>query len=633
MESRILSPVRATILIGVVSLCVFLSVACARSVGVLQRLELAHYDWMVAKSATSNLARNVVIVAIEEQDIKSWGWPLSDQKLADILEVLTTAGVSAIGVDIYRETSVAPGRSALEQAFSGSNTIWITKLDASGENSIPAPAFAEKSGRVGFADVPVDSDGVARRALLLVHRESGLALSLGTQLAMLASNQSGLKAWPQDPRVLMFGQTPVPRLIEGFGSYLELDDSGYQILLEYPNKLPVAAIIPARELLSYGTNMESLSGKVAIVGITSPSIKDNFRTPLNNPPENAFAYGVQVHAAMVQQMIDYSAGRTKVLRSPVSVIQLGMLSIASIGGAALGYMARTVFLAAFLGPGLSLGIGLALSAFFYRHFWLPALPVSLAWFLAFLITFMFIGSIVRKQRKVIATLFSNHLSPELSAEIWKERDVILSGGKPVSMRLYTSILFADLAGSTTIGAAADPKEYMDWASNLLNEMSRISRANGGFVEKFTGDGILVVFGAPLARKNKAEISADALTACRSALQFAEAVDQLNSRPGLLAPYRVRIGLHSGSVLGGTLGSSGSLQYNVMGDTVNIAARIEAYGKTLADRQNAATTVCLSGELLAHARDQIECEPAGKLQHDDGKSEFQIYRLKGINRAQ
>lgn len=626
MNGRLLSPVKAVFVAGVATFAVFIVLAGLRSEGYLQRPELAYYDWMLARRASPALAPDVVVVAVDDEDLRSWGWPLSDGKLADIIEALSSAGVAVIGVDIYRDNSVMEGRERLEAAFLGADAVWVVKLNDSGGLGIEAPSFAQAIGRVGFADIPVDPDGVARRGILLVSGTDGISLALSAQIALRASGQTGLKAWPDDPRILLFGQTPVPKLEDGFGSYRGIDDAGYQVLLDYPNGLPMAATVLARDLLSGAADAGLVKGKVVLLGITSESIKDNFRTPLNNPPQTPFSFGVQLHAAFAQQMIDYAAGRGKPIRSPGRSAHLSIIFASALGGALVGVFSRSALAAVLLGPGLAIAIGAAMSAFLSRGLWLPVVPTSMAWLAAFLITSLAIGIISRRQRQAIARLFSDHLSPELSAEIWSAREVIFAGGKPLPRRLRVSILFADLAGSTRVGGTAEPGAFMDWASRLLNEMSRIARENGGFIEKFTGDGILVVFGAPMPRTIEDDVRKDAAAACRAALQISERVDSLNSEDGLLAPYSVRIGLHSGTVLGGTLGSKGSLQYNIMGDAVNIAARIEAFGKTLKDRHTRATTICASADLVDLTGGGFAFQPVGHLLHDDKTREIGLFLL-------
>ena len=89
---------------------------------------------------------------------------------------------------------------------------------------------------------------------------------------------------------------------------------------------------------------------------------------------------------------------------------------------------------------------------------------------------------------------------------------------------------------------------------------------------------------------------------------------------------MRIGLHSGTVLGGTLGSKGSLQYNIMGDTVNIAARFAAFGKTLKDRHTRATTICASADLVDLTGGGFAFQPVGHLLHDDKTREIGLFLL-------
>ncbi|QJF51874.1 CHASE2 domain-containing protein [Roseobacter ponti] len=628
MNKHILSPLHAALLILAAGCAVFAVIAGLRAAGALQRIELVQYDRTVARLADNAPAGDVVIVAIGEEDLARWGWPLPDEKLAELLEALKEAGATAIGVDIYRDNPVAPGSAALTRAFDDSRSVWITMLGASGANAIRGPAFAESTDSTGFADVPVDPDGVVRRALLLTSDGTGVSLSFAARLAFLATGQAGLKPLPDDPSVLLFGDTPVPRLRDGSGSYRGIDDTGYQIAVAWRNGPPVAQVISAADLLEGRAGTAEIGGRVVVLGLTSISIKDNFRTPLNRPPHPPFSYGVAVHAAVVQQLIDISAGRLRPLRSPPAPVHLVMILAAALAGAGAGYFARSLAGGIFFGPGLALAFGAAASVALARGLWLPAVPVAFAWFAGFLVVFTIISVLARQQRRTIATLFSDHMSPELSAQIWQSRDVLLSGGKPVPMRLYTTILFADLAGSTTVGGTAEPEAFMTWASTLLDEMSRISRAQGGFVEKFTGDGILVVFGAPVPSEAPGARSRDASRACQAASEIVRAVERFNADPGLLAPYRVRIGLHSGEVLSGTLGTTGSLQYNVMGDTVNIAARIEAFGKTLGDRQQSPVVICLSDTTAQLLPSRESLRPAGRMAHDDGQSAFEIYELTG-----
>ena len=194
-------------------------------------------------------------------------------------------------------------------------------------------------------------------------------------------------------------------------------------------------------------------------------------------------------------------------------------------------------------------------------------------------------------------------------------------------------LFSDLAGSTRIGGSADPGAYMDWISSFLDAMSDVAQAHGGFVEKYTGDGIMVVFGAPLPSIGDDKHRRDAEAACVCAFAMAETVEQMNKSRKNLAPYRIRIGIHSGEVLGGTIGTSGSLRYNIIGDSANIASRVEAYGKRIQDQVKRAATICLTHKTAELAQRVVDVRPVGTLTHDDQNHQLAIYELIGMTAGQ
>lgn len=633
MDSPELSPIRTCILVAVVSVSISLFICAARQLGFLQTAEMLFYDASIAFSADAGPASDVVLVPIEEQDLTAWGWPVPNGKLASIVSALSGAGAVAIGVDIYRDSPDSPDENQLAMAFANSSAVAIYKLGPEGGVSIEPPVYAAKSGNVGFSDMPQDFDGLVRRALLLVSDDLGVRQSFALRLANQAMAQSQFRPWPEDPSVLMFGAVPVPRLESGFGAFHSLDDAGYQILVDFQNDLPIAASIPARDILSGKIDPAAIARKVAIVGVTSESVKDYFRTPLNRSAPAAHTYGIQLHAAVIQQILNYSKGIARPVRSPSAITQTLLLLVAALLGSMPALLSRAPILALLLGFGATTAIG-GIMAFALRWgMWLPAAPASLASLSGFLVTFSILAALARKQQKLALRLFSNHLSPRLAGEVWKNRDIILSGGRPLPMRLFSTVLFSDLAGSTRIGGSAEPGAYMDWISNFLDRMSAVAQLHGGFVEKYTGDGIMVVFGAPLPSIGEAKHRHDAEAACACALAMAETVDQMNEGPCHLAPYRIRIGLHSGEVLGGTIGTSGSMRYNIIGDSANVASRVEAYGKRIQDQAVRATTICLTHRTAELAQRIVDVRPIGTLTHDDQKYQLEIFELLGMKAGQ
>jgi len=169
-----------------------------------------------------------------------------------------------------------------------------------------------------------------------------------------------------------------------------------------------------------------------------------------------------------------------------------------------------------------------------------------------------------KEREKIKSLFGQYLTREIS-------DEILNGHVDLGGELYdATILFADIRNFTSISEKMNPREVVDFLNSYLSGMIDVIIENNGIIDKFMGDGILAVFGVPVSAKDHAE------SGIKAALAMNEKLKQQNierEKIGLF-PIRIGIGVHSGPVIGGNLGNNNKLEYTVIGDTVNVASRIE-----------------------------------------------------------
>ncbi len=594
----------------------------------LQGAELALYDVVVSASARPPDASRVVAVRISDSDLDSWGWPVPDVRLAGLVGALDAAGAAAVGVDIYRAMPTSPGDASLKEAFADRRAIAVYRLGATDGIAARAPDFLAGTDRAGFSDVVPDPGGTVRRALLVVTDEDGVHESFALRLARAALGLDSLGAWPEDPTVLMFGDTPVPPIANGFGPYRRIEDSGYQIPIAFPHR-PLVPSVAAGDVMSGVVPADAIAGRVAIIGIASDTIKDSFRTPIDPSNTVSPTYGMDLHGAIVDQILSYAQRRATPLTAPAPQTAAALIFAAAIFGSLAAWLSRTMLLALATGVILPLGIGGAMALQLGSGTWLPALPFGLAWLLAFFSAFAALSAQAWRQRRVVTQLFTKHISPQLFAEIWANRTTFLTGGKPVPRRLFVTILFSDLAGSTAVGGNAGAPAYMDWITRCLDALSEVATRHEGFVEKFTGDGIMVAFGAPLPHETDAEHRADATAACACALAMAGAVRRLNTAPHALGSYRVRIGLHSGEVFGGTIGSGGTLRYNIIGDAANLAARAEAFGKRHA-RERYDVMISMTEVTARLAADAIEARALGVLDHDDGRHQFEMFELIGLN---
>ena len=145
-------------------------------------------------------------------------------------------------------------------------------------------------------------------------------------------------------------------------------------------------------------------------------------------------------------------------------------------------------------------------------------------------------------------LLGQTTSPEVAEELWKQKDALIENGKFPGTELPVTILFSDTVSFSRVSEKMTPKELLDWLNNGMEKFVKIISENGGMVNKFTGDGFLAVFGAPV-RKSIEESSNASI---KTAIEIRNAIDSLieDSNKKNLPPLRLRIGIHSGKIITG-----------------------------------------------------------------------------------
>ena len=206
----------------------------------------------------------------------------------------------------------------------------------------------------------------------------------------------------------------------------------------------------------------------------------------------------------------------------------------------------------------------------------------------------------------VRDVFSRYVSPEVVTQIVADPSKVTLGGEEREV----TVLFADIAGYSSLAEVLAPTEII----GLLNQYFEVTAtpilAREGMINEFEGDGILAIFGAPLALEDHA---AQALEAAREMLAAVEGLNETWAADGTLARWRpsgvdrlrIRIGIHSGPVVAGNVGNEARIKYAVIGDTVNVAARVEALNKTLE------TSLLVTSEVLAEMGEEApEMTPQG-----------------------
>jgi len=285
-----------------------------------------------------------------------------------------------------------------------------------------------------------------------------------------------------------------------------------------------------------------------------------------------------------------------------------------------------------LGASGLLILGLAVYFAFLAGWWIPFVPPAMAWLISAGLVTAFMAYQEKKLRGLTMQLFARHVSPEVAETIWRQRDQFLDGGRLRSQKLMVTVLFTDLAGFSKVSEKTDPPALMDWLNTYMETISKCVMAHGGVVDDYFGDGMKADFGAPLPRSTEAEIRQDAISAVKCALAMEREMFRLNTvmLERNLPPLLMRVGIYTGPVVAGSLGGTERLKYTTLGDTVNIASRLESFDKELAV-PNVASSPCriLIGEsTMRYLDSQFHIQRVGETTLKGKEEKITIYRVVG-----
>ncbi|MCS6813529.1 MAG: adenylate/guanylate cyclase domain-containing protein [Cyanobacteria bacterium] len=599
-----------------------------RHLGLFQPLELKVYDQMVR--ARPNLGQDpcVLIVAITEDDIKRYGTTLTDEVMATALERLQHYEPAAIGVDIYRDLPQPPGTAKLAKQFTASNVIAITKLPSAEDPiGIPAPAAISPS-QVGFNDVVTDPDGVVRRSVLEVKLHETSVYSFALQLALLHLGQQNLFPRQDESRPdrVTWGKATFQSLKPNSGAYQNIDSAGYQILLNYRAAQRSIPQVTLTQLMHRQVNPEAVRGKIILIGNTSISTKDSFFTPYSAAAkEGVKMYGVEIHAQMVSQFLDAVSGkRPPFWFWPEWLEILWICGTALVGGVLAWQLRNPLFLT--LGGLASVGVivGIGYGSFIH-HSWIPIVAPALATILTSSVVITYRAQQAQRQQQMVMTLLGQNTSPEIANALWDSRASLLEAGMLPGQAMTATMLFTDIKDFSTISEQMAPQELLVWLNEYLSAMTQEIQAQHGIVNKFIGDGVMAIFGVPIPRVKKEEIAEDARRAVNAALAMGERLKLLNKdwAARKLPTVNIRAGIYTGLVVAGSIGGKERMEYGVIGDSVNIASRLESCAK---DRQEDTCRILIAQETYDYIQGEYDVQPWGPMSLKGKHKEVNVYRV-------
>ncbi|MEM9449480.1 MAG: CHASE2 domain-containing protein, partial [Cyanobacteria bacterium P01_E01_bin.6] len=247
-----------------------------------------------------------VIITVDENDLQQLAqWPISDNVLARLLNNIKAQEPRIIALDIYRDFPIAPSSEELTRVFQSTpNLIGIEKI---GNVPVAPPPDLSHLNQVGFSNLPLDFDGKIRRAILSVYSEDKLQFGLAAFTALQYLEKENLFPDNQasEKGVARFGDTEFTSLSSFSGGYGKLDSYGYQIMLNYRKPAHTFQTLPITDALEDRIPSSLIRDRIVYIGVTAPSLNDNFLTPYddNNTSEMIQTPGVEIHAQITSQIL------------------------------------------------------------------------------------------------------------------------------------------------------------------------------------------------------------------------------------------------------------------------------------------------------------------------------------------
>ena len=594
-----------------------------RLTGVLQSWEWSVFDRSFHLRPREPADPRIAIVGIDEEDIKHLGQAvIEDEVLADLISKLAAMEPRAIGVDFYRNLPEGRGHEKLVEVYESTpQVIGIQKVVGDRRDAVDPPPELKAKGQVGANDLLVDADERVRRGLVLVADADGNVIpSFSLIMALYYLDDEGINFKFDEAGNFYIGEKKITRFEENDGGYVRADTGGYQTLLNYRGPSRYFETVSMTAVLHDKLPPDWAKDRIILIGKVGESFKDIFFTPYSSglvSSQSEPMAGVEIHANLTSELLNAVLEDRPLLDTWSEPVEWLWILLWSAVGAVLTWKWRygsgakasiertiggIVAIVALIGSGYWAFLG---------GLWIPIVPPVLA----MLGSALSITAYVARSAGDIRNTFGRYLSDEIVANLLENPEGLSMGGEKRKITLLTS----DLRGFTATSERLEPEDVIKILNHYLEYMADAITSFNGTIDEFMGDGILVLFGAPTARVDDGKRA----VACAIAMQKAMVPVNKQMREWGLPPLEMGIGINTGEVVVGNIGSEKRTKYGVVGSQVNLTYRIESYtlgGQIIISEQ---TLHEAGGESIVKIIGQKQVQPKGV------KEPITIYEVGGI----
>ncbi|WFU81908.1 adenylate/guanylate cyclase domain-containing protein [Bradyrhizobium sp. CIAT3101] len=581
----------------------------------VQELRLRTFDLFQLIDPRHKTVRPVTIVDIDDKSLARLGqWPWSRTRIADLIINLTNNGAVAIGFDVVfsepdrlnpdlvanqmrylddatrmklselpsndqilseaiKRSKVVLGETGLPQVESElDKTLPFTGVatvgEANAENFLfefpgllrNVPVIEKVAAGRGLFSIKTERDGFIRRVPMIMWAQGNIMPSLSLEILRVVTGT---------PTLLVRTDKTGIRAIRLKGVEIPTDKNG-QLWVHYARRDP-SIYVSAADVLDNTVPPSKLAGKLVLIGTSAAGLNDIKTTPVSSTMP-----GVEIHAQILESVLSGGA----VISQPNYALGIELLAALIIGLLVIIFTPNLGPVRLVLAGAMFAAVLVGTSWFYYWQkrylvdFTYPLLSTT-----AIYLTFIF-SSFVREQRQrvQIRGIFAQYMSPVLVEQLAQSPEKVVLGGEEREL----TIMFSDVRGFTTISESykQDPQGLITLMNRFLTPLTDVIIEQKGYVDKYMGDAIMAFWNAPL------DDAEHQVNACEAAIQMLEKIDEVNREREQEAaegghvyiPLNVGIGLNTGIGVVGNMGSDLKKNYSVLGDSVNLASRLEGQTK-------------------------------------------------------
>jgi adenylate cyclase len=552
----------------------------------------------------SSWDQRIAVIGIDDRTLQEYGqFPLSRDRYTQLLETLEATPPAAIGFDILF-TEPTSYDAELAEAMAINGTVVLAVAPSLQQQTLHPVTILDRVTSKGHIANNTDFDGITRQYFLYIDQVPSLGIKL-----LETYNNSVQQTFTANTNKNQKSLITIPSLQSGMSK-----KSVWINWIEPTQKIPTYSFA---DVLQKKIDLAKLKNKIVLVGLTATGTNDPLKTPFEQTVPTS---GIYIHAAILDNLLNQ-----RFLQRLPWQFELLLLVLVAITATIILTPQKFYQRILLLGLLPLIWFSLSVLALTTANLWLPtAAPIG---------TILLAGLSVQwqeqKEKQQLMSLFASHVSQETAALIWQNRTEIFQNGQLDAKEMVVTVLFSDIRSFTTISEGMKPRELLNWLNTYLGAMAECVHQHHGVIDKYIGDAVMAVFGIPLPHTQTEEIQQDAINAVSAAMAMQERLILLNKELEQLSQpaIHIGIGIHTGLVVVGSIGGSQRLNYSVLGDAVNIAARLEQLNKNT--QEGNPNNILVSETTYQLIKDNFDTEKVQELKLRGRQKLTMIYSVTDI----